>query len=72
MACKFLEIGSGQNLPAKRFEIVEVEKNIFMLKTEDSHVGLVGTIQKWLKSNNSLGDYSHMLWGRSRSMIKEA
>ena len=74
MTCKFLEISSGQDLPPKKFEIVEVEKNNFLLKTKDSHVGLLETLQKWLQSNNSLEEssYSNILCKRSSSMIKEA
>jgi WD40 repeat protein len=33
---KFIEICSGPNLPPKKFEIVEVQKNNFMLKTRES------------------------------------
>jgi hypothetical protein len=35
MTPKFIEIGSGKNLPPKIFEIVEVQKDNFMLKTEE-------------------------------------
>jgi WD40 repeat protein len=35
MTPKFIEITSGQNLPPKKFEIVEVQKDKFMLKTEE-------------------------------------
>jgi WD40 repeat protein len=74
MSSKFLEINSGQNTPPTRFEIIEVEKDNFMLKTKDSHVGLLGTLQEWLQSNILMGEssYSLMLWERSSSMIKEA
>jgi hypothetical protein len=63
MTCKFLEISFGQNLPPTRFEIVEVQKNNFMLKTEDSHVGLLGTLKKWVQNNTPMGEisYSEML-----------
>ena len=36
MTPKFIEIGSGQNLPPKKIEIVEVQKDNFMLKTEET------------------------------------
>jgi hypothetical protein len=48
MTCKFIEISLGQNLPPMKFEIVEVEENNFILKTKDSHAGLLETLQKWL------------------------
>jgi hypothetical protein len=57
MACGFLEIGLGQNLHPTRFEIFEAEENIFRLKTKDSHVGLLGTLEKWIESNYSMGEY---------------
>ena len=74
MTGKYLEIGSCQNSPPTRFELVEVEKDNFMLKAKDSHVALLGTLQEWLQSNILLGEsgYSNMLWERSSSMIKEA
>jgi hypothetical protein len=56
MTSKFLEICSGENLPPTKFEIVEVQKNIFMLKTKDSHSGLLETLQNWLQKNDSMGD----------------
>jgi hypothetical protein len=56
---KFLEISSGQNLPQMKFEIVEVQKNSLMLKTKDSHVGLLGTLTEWLKSNYSIDESSY-------------
>ena len=56
MACKFLQIGPDQNLLPTRFEIVEFKKNIYMLKTKDAHVGLLGTLKKWLESNFSMGE----------------
>ena len=70
MSSKFIEISSGQNLLRARFEIVEVEKNTFMLKTKNSHVGLLGTLDKWVKSNYSMDEssYSVMLWERLSSM----
>jgi WD40 repeat protein len=63
MTSRFLEISSGQNLPARKFEIVEVQKDNFMLKTKDSHVELLGTLDKSLQSNNTMGEsgYSNML-----------
>jgi hypothetical protein len=71
MTPKFIEISSGKNSLPTRFEIVEVEKDIFMLKTKDSHVGLLKTL---LKNNDSIDEssYSVMLCERSSSMIKEA
>jgi WD40 repeat protein len=70
MACKFLEISSGQNLLPTRFEITEVELNIYMLKTQDSNAGLLRTLDKWLKRNYSVKEpgYIDMLWERSSSM----
>jgi hypothetical protein len=72
MTCKYLEISSGENLPRTRFEIVKVEKDIYMLKTIDSHVGLLGTLYKWLKSNTSMDEscYSVMLYEKPSSPIK--
>jgi WD40 repeat protein len=67
MTCKFLEIGSGQILPPTRFEIVKVEKNIFRLKTKESHVGLLRTLEKWLESNNSIGE-SFFIGGQRKLM----
>ena len=56
MPCKFLEISLGQNVLPRWFEIVEVVKNTFVLKSKDSHVGLLGTLKKLLKSNGSMGE----------------
>jgi hypothetical protein len=56
MTSKFLEIGAGQNLPPTRFEIFEVKENIFELKSKNSHVGLLETLEKWLKSNYPMGE----------------
>ncbi len=56
MTRKFLEISSGHNLPPKKFEIVEVQKNRFTLKTKDSHVKLLRTLEKWLETNNPMGE----------------
>ena len=74
MASKFLEIGPGQNLLPTRFEILEVQKNIYRLKTKNSHVGLNETLKKWLKSNNTMGEsvFTDMLLERGNSMIKQA
>ena len=54
-----------------RFEITEVELGVFMLKTRDSHAGLLRTLDNWVKSNYSLGEpgYTDLLWERSSSMI---
>jgi WD40 repeat protein len=70
MTPKFIEIGSGQNLPPKKFEIVEVQNDIFMLKTKESHAGLLKTLDKWLKTYYSIGEslYSAMLRDRSSSI----
>jgi WD40 repeat protein len=70
MTCKLLEISSGKDLPPKRFEITEVEANIFMLKTKESKTELVETLDKWLQSNYSLREsgYGEMLYDRSSSM----
>jgi hypothetical protein len=74
MTPKFIEISSGKNSPRTRFEIVEVEKDNFMLKTKDSHVGLLGTLQNWLQTNILISEscYSDMLSKKSNCMIKEA
>jgi WD40 repeat protein len=74
MNCKFIEISSGQDSPRTRFEIVEVEKDNFMLKTKDSHVWLLGTLEKFLQRNLFMTEsgYTDMLWETSSSMIKEA
>ena len=70
MTPKFIEIGSGQNLPPKIFEIIEVQKDHFMLKTKESHAHLHQTLDNWLQTYYSMGesDYSAMLWERSSSM----
>ncbi len=70
MTPKFIEIGSGQNLPPKKFEIVEVQKDNFMLKTKESIAGLVETLDKWLQTNNSMTApvYGEMPLERSSSM----
>jgi hypothetical protein len=70
MSAKVLEISSGANLPPKRFEITEVEPNIFMLKTIESTRELVVTLEKWLQKYFLMGEpgYSGMLWERSSSM----
>ena len=67
---KFIEICSGSNLPPKKFEIVEVQKNNFMLKTKESCAQLFQTLDNWLQTNYSMGEsgYSAMLWERSSSM----
>jgi hypothetical protein len=70
MTPKFIEITSGQNLPSKKFEIVEVQKDNFMLKSKESHADLLRTLDNWLQRNYSIGEsaYSAMLWDRSSSM----
>jgi hypothetical protein len=52
-----------------RFEITKVEPSIFMLKAKDSNTELVGTLEKWLRKNYSMGEsgYGNMLWKRSGS-----
>jgi hypothetical protein len=71
---KFIEISSGKNSPPTRFEIVEVEKDNFMLKTKDSHVGLLGALNEWLQNNILLGEssYNVILGERSSSIMEEA
>jgi hypothetical protein len=70
MTPKFIEIASGQNLPPKIFEIIEVQKDIFMLKTKESHAHLHQTLDNWLQTYYRMGesDYSAMLRERSSSM----
>jgi hypothetical protein len=70
MSCKFLEISTGKNLLPKKFEMVEVEKNTFMLKTKNSHFELLGTLDNWVKSNNLMEEpsYSDVLCKRSSSI----
>jgi hypothetical protein len=67
---KFLEISSGKDLPPKRFEITEVEPNIYWLKTKESNAEFVETLASWLKENCSMGEsrYGEMLWERYSSM----
>jgi hypothetical protein len=74
MNSKFIEISSGRDSRPTRFEIVEIEKNNFMLKTKDSYIGLLGTLQKFLQKNLFMTEstYTDMLWEHSSSMIKEA
>ncbi len=48
MPPKFIEIGSGQNLPPKKFEIIEVQKDHFMLKTKQYCADLLQTLDNWL------------------------
>jgi hypothetical protein len=70
MTCKFIEISSGQDLPTRKFEIVQVQKDTFMLKTKDSHIGLIGALNQLLVSNYSMDEssYSAWLWKKSSSM----
>ncbi len=70
MTPKFIEIGSGQNLPPKKFEIIEVQKDHFMLKTKESHAHLHQTLDNWPQTYYSMGEsvYGAMLWERSSSM----
>jgi WD40 repeat protein len=66
MNCKFLEISSGVNLLPKKFEIIQVEKHTYMLKTKDSHLGLLGTLDKWIKSNYSMEECSYSVMLQER------
>jgi hypothetical protein len=72
MASKFLEISSGKKLPRRGFEIIEVDPNIFMLKTKESHVGLLEFLEMWLEKNYRMeeSEYKDILWQRSSSMIQ--
>ena len=74
MPSKFVEISAGQNLPPKKFEILEVEKNTFMLKTKNSYAKVLWTLQKWLQNNYLVKEvgYSEMLCKRSNFMVEEA
>ena len=60
---KNLEICFSQGLPSIKFEIVEVQKHNFMLKTKDSHVQLFETLENWLQISYKLREtgYSAML-----------
>ena len=73
LSCKYVDTSSGQNLPPKIPKTAEVQKDDVLLKTKNSHNQLLGTLQKWLQSNNPMGEsgYSEMLYNRSSSMIKE-
>ena len=70
MVNKFLEFSSGQHLLPTRFEIIEVQPSIFMLKTKDSNTELIGALDKWLKKNYLMkeSEYSAMLRRRSGPM----
>jgi hypothetical protein len=75
MECKFLEIGLSMGVATKKFEIVEVEKNTYMLKTIDLYFGIFGWTDLCLKNKNSFPksshndiSYSEMLSQRSSSM----
>lgn len=75
MERKFLEIGLGMGVAKKKFEIVEIEKNTYMLKTIDLHFGIFGWTDLTLKNKNSFPksshndiSYSEMLSQRSSSM----
>jgi hypothetical protein len=75
MERKFLEIGLGMGVATKKFEIVEVEKNTYMLKTIDLYFGIFGWTDLCLKNKNSFPksshndiSYSEMLLQRSSSM----
>ena len=60
---KNLEICFSQGLPSIKFEIVEVQKHNFMLKTKDSHVQLFETLENWIQISYKLREpgYSAML-----------
>ena len=60
---KNLEICFSQGLPSIKFEIVEVQKHNFMLKTKDSYAQLFETIDNWLQISYKMTerDYSAML-----------
>jgi WD40 repeat protein len=52
MTPEFIEITSGQNLPPKKFEIVEVQKDNFMLKTKEANLAnslFVGGFRKLMQ-----------------------
>jgi hypothetical protein len=75
MERKFLEIGLGIGVATKKFEIVEVEKNTYMLKTIDLHYKISGWTDLCLEHKNSFPkisyndiSYSEMLSQRSSSM----
>ena len=70
MASKFLEISSGKGLPPQRCEITEVEPDIFMLKTKESHIGLLEYLDIWLQKNYRMKQsvYSDLLWDRPSPM----
>jgi hypothetical protein len=72
MASKFLEISSGKELPRRGCEIIEVEPNIFMLKTKESYVGLLESLEMWLEKNYRMeeSEYNDILWQRSSSMMQ--
>ena len=63
MSCKFLEISPGENSPPVRFEIISVEPDIFMLKTQESSRSLLETLDKWLQKNHPMSEsgYTDML-----------
>jgi hypothetical protein len=70
MSYKVLEVSSGNNMVPKKYELVEVQQNIFMLKSRESTAKLRETLNKWLQKNYSITelDYSDMLYNRSSSM----
>ena len=47
MSHKILEVYSGNNMVPKKFEIVEVQQGIFMLKSRESTAKLRETLNKW-------------------------
>jgi len=51
MTDKFLEVNFGPGVPAKTFQLTEVQDNTFMLATRDSVIDLVETYTQWLQKN---------------------
>ena len=48
---KYLEICFSQGLTTIKFEIVEVRKHHFALKTKDFHAEFLETLDNWLLTN---------------------
>ncbi len=79
MTPKFIEIGSGQNLPPKKIEIVEVQKDNFMLRTEESDSAdslFVGGERKLMQLSvrqmKVIKDYGNIMTGYIYSMVKSS